>query len=769
MVDQSGFTVKYDYYDDGKLKELRDGQDNLIVRYEYYDNGLLHFKRMGNGTFTEYQYDPAGQLLHLINWAPSRAVNSRFDYEYDDDRGHHVCYDALGRRTCVVTLDGRTDYQYDLTGQLTGVTLPNGRTIEYHYDAAGNRTFVIDNGVRTDYVTNNLDQYTSIGTVSYVYDPDGNLIVKRDANQVSTYTYNDDNQLLQAVTPGGTSIYEYDPFGNRSAANQNGQRTEYLLDPEGLVDVVAEYTGAGNLIAHYVHGLGLAGRFDAANVPAYYDFDPIGSTAGLTGQAGSYVNRYSYLPFGERLSSTETISNPFAYVGQWGVMQESNGLNFMRARYYSPTEGRFLSIDPLRITPPSLYTYADNNPLQFIDPLGLGPNSFNPFSPCINHNAQLIGMAAGLGGNCGIPPANPAVPPGSTPPLCPGGPCPPGDRKQEREGGAVDPNDLLGPAGFGDAAFIPLNQGLGYTIRFENESDATAPAQVVKVSQQLDPNLDWSTFQLGDFGFGSLVFHVPEGRIFYSTRIDVRDSLRVFVDVTANFDVTTGIVQWVFTSLDPVTLDVPDDPLAGFLPPNRSAPEGEGFVSYTVQPLATLNTGTVINAQATVIFDDNKPINTPLVFNTIDALPPTSSVDALPDTVFDPNIPVSWSGQDDDGGSGIASFDIYVSVDGGDFVPWLIGTSDTSGVYVGDFGHTYGFYSVAIDNVGNREVAPDTAQAVTFVSDGTRPSAPSRSSRLALPARPHQAIRVGPREFAANSIDEAFALPWEWGTTNPEI
>jgi YD repeat-containing protein len=307
MVDQSGFTVVYSYYDDGSLKELRDGQNNLIVHYDYYLDGRLRRKDLGNGTYTTYEYDPAGELLHLVNYAPGGAVNSRFDYTYDD----------LGRRTSMTTLDGRWDYAYDLTGQLTRVST-TGRTIEYVYDAAGNRVSVTDNGVRTDYTTNELNQYITIGSATLAYDADGNLISKRDGNQFSTYTYNDDNLMTGAVTPDGTWTYQYDPFGNRKATVHNAQRTEYLLDPIGWVNVVGEYSGSGNLIARYTYGIGLASRIDPAGVTAYYDFDAIGSTVGISNGAGNYVNRYSYLPFGERLTSIEGIVNPFGYVGQWG-------------------------------------------------------------------------------------------------------------------------------------------------------------------------------------------------------------------------------------------------------------------------------------------------------------------------------------------------------------------------------------------------------------------------------------------------------------------
>jgi hypothetical protein len=95
-------------------------------------------------------------------------------------------------------------------------------------------------------------------------------------------------------------------------------------------------------------------------------------------------------------------------------------------------------------------------------------------------------------------------------------------------------------------------------------------------------------------------------------------------------------------------------------------------------------------------------------------IPPTSSVGALP-AFSPPSFTVSWSGQDNPGGSGVAAFDVYVSDDGGPFVPFLTGTTSTSAVFHGLRGHQYGFYSVAIDGIGNRETPPTQAEATTAV------------------------------------------------------
>jgi hypothetical protein len=233
---------------------------------------------------------------------------------------------------------------------------------------------------------------------------------------------------------------------------------------------------------------------------------------------------------------------------------------------------------------------------------------------------------------------------------------------------AGDPNDIVGPAGVGNDHFVTDAETFPYTILFENKPEATAPAQEVAITHSLSSDLDWSTFELGSFGFSGRSFDIPSGRSYYRTRLDLVDELGFYLDVEAGINLQTGVASWTFRTIDPQTGDLVSDPLAGFLPPNKVAPEGEGFVNFTVQPRTGLNTGTAINAQATIVFDFNAPINTPVYTNTLDVDAPTSSVDPLPastTSVF----PVSWSG-DDGTGSGVALYQVYVSDDGGPFTAW---------------------------------------------------------------------------------------------------
>jgi RHS repeat-associated protein len=91
------------------------------------------------------------------------------------------------------------------------------------------------------------------------------------------------------------------------------------------------------------------------------------------------VNGYAYTPFGQIANEQETVENPFNFGGQFGVMTKPNGLYYMKSRYYDSEVGRFISEDPLGFEGGSLnlYVYAANNPIMFMDPLGLCAESSN--------------------------------------------------------------------------------------------------------------------------------------------------------------------------------------------------------------------------------------------------------------------------------------------------------------------------------------------------------------------------------------------------------
>jgi hypothetical protein len=181
---------------------------------------------------------------------------------------------------------------------------------------------------------------------------------------------------------------------------------------------------------------------------------------------------------------------------------------------------------------------------------------------------------------------------------------------------AHDPNEKLGPVGFGSQHFVGIGD-MPYTIFFENDPKlATAAAQVVTITDQLSPNLDWSTLTFGNVSFGNVTLSLAGLPTHASAQVYL-PAADVSVDITAQVDMATGVVKWVFTTLDPDTKLRTTDPLAGFLPPDVHSPEGEGHVDFTVRPKAALADGTVIQNQAVVVFDQNAPIATNTTTNTI--------------------------------------------------------------------------------------------------------------------------------------------------------
>jgi subtilase family serine protease len=282
---------------------------------------------------------------------------------------------------------------------------------------------------------------------------------------------------------------------------------------------------------------------------------------------------------------------------------------------------------------------------------------------------------------------------------------------------ATDPNDKVGPVTFGPQRFVLSTQPYAYAVNFENISTATAPAQVIRITDQLDPNLDARTFRLAEIAFGDQTVIVPENRSYYQTRIDLGPTHgNILADISAGLDITNRRIIWTLTAIDPRTGEQPD-PLLGLLPPNDDSGRGQGHVTYTIQPSATAKTGVQISNNATITFDTNEPITTNTVINTLDADAPTSAVAALPQT-SQSTFTLSWSGSDPTDGSGLQSFDVWVAQDDGPYQPFVSNTTETSAQFTGQPGSSYRFYSIARDNAGNVEAAPTTPDAETVIAGG---------------------------------------------------
>ncbi len=163
-----------------------------------------------------------------------------------------------------------------------------------------------------------------------------------------------------------------------------------------------------------------------------------------------------------------------------------------------------------------------------------------------------------------------------------------------------------------------------FTIYFENMSTATAPAQDVLVEDVLDPRFDWSSVRFVEAGFGDQMIPLPT-TTFYE-RIENSVTIADYrpgttntwtVNLQAVLDRSSGQLRWTFRTLDPETGLPPDDPLAGFLPPNDSSGRGEGHVTFEVRVRADAPVFTSLANMATIIFDGGSPISTPATTVTV--------------------------------------------------------------------------------------------------------------------------------------------------------
>ena len=201
-------------------------------------------------------------------------------------------------------------------------------------------------------------------------------------------------------------------------------------------------------------------------------------------------------------------------------------------------------------------------------------------------------------------------------------------------------------------------------------------------------------------GFGSRTVVPPAGLREFSTDVDLRPANNLLARVSASLNPASGLITWRFRSIDPATGLPTTDPLAGFLPPNRTAAEGEGRVLFALKARNQLAMGTEIRNKASIIFDANSAIVTPEWLNTLDNAKPGSQVLAL-GAQSAATFQVKWSGTDQ--GSGIRDYTIFVSDNAGAYTAWQSQTTATQADYSGTAGHTYAFYSIARDLAGNVE------------------------------------------------------------------
>ncbi|MFG3613417.1 DNRLRE domain-containing protein [Rummeliibacillus stabekisii] len=355
-----------------KFDEVKVSNGNTILQQYKYDENLLENNKtltVNNGLYMQIQKFNKENLLGSVNYQQNGETVASFDY----------IYDKSGNIKEEKTLTGTSHYDYDGNNQLTKETLPNGDTIDYEYDKVGNRIKKIQNSKADTFEYNSANQIETKNGVSYSYDYDGNLT--QDENY--KYEYNVMGQQTRVVNLNGKEIasYEYDENGLRTKKIIGDLSHEYFYDNEVLMlEVVKKKNEVQEYRYYQWNGYTPLGVIikekdtsgEWKNHVFHYWTNQRGDVISIRDNVGKEVGSYEYDAYGNVISLEGDVAkdNPIRYAGYYYDEETKN--YYLQARYYNPTNGTFLALDPHpgdddEPLSQNGYTYANNNPVLNID------------------------------------------------------------------------------------------------------------------------------------------------------------------------------------------------------------------------------------------------------------------------------------------------------------------------------------------------------------------------------------------------------------------
>ena len=408
-------TVTYTYDNNNRLTKVTDWKYK-VTTYTYNKNGTLATRLLPNYVKTTYTYDAANRIK-TITHSKSTTTLAKYDYTRDPI-GNITSVTESG--SFIGTTSQTPTFTYDSLGRITKAVYPGNNIFEYTYDKMGNRlTQKVNGSTTTPY--NYDDDYRLIkknNFTSYTYDNNGNQTKKpsENFNPDPTYSYDFENKLIGHTTAAG-NVYDwkYDGLGTRLRKNMATAVTRYIYDISGPLSRLMAISGDENYASTFwIYGQGLLYDTDSN----YYLEDATGSMRFIANSSGSKRSGANYDPFGNIRSSSGILPD---FQFQTQQLDSGSNLYFLRARYYDPELGRFISRDPVKgiLTNPQTqnpYAYALNNPVNLSDPSGLevyglcaaaslGLGVYGTCSVCLLYNPQegfRPSLTVGGGGTTGF-------------------------------------------------------------------------------------------------------------------------------------------------------------------------------------------------------------------------------------------------------------------------------------------------------------------------------------------------------------------------------
>ncbi|MBI3187591.1 MAG: hypothetical protein HYZ31_07005, partial [Gammaproteobacteria bacterium] len=364
FTDSSGsVTHQYTYNKLGQLSSATLPGTQTFTGFEYFANNQLKHITAPGGINLDYTYETNGPVK-TIGYTNGAVSLDNLSYTYDATRN----VDTL------TNTNGLHDYNYDNLYRLTGATHPVSSGLptaeSFTYDDAGNRENPADLAAY-DYDNNNRIT-TSPGVTSYGFDADGNTTSKTGGE---IFGYNHNNQLTSYSKTGTTASYVYDAAARRINKTVNGTATWYLWDGSKLL---AEYNSSGTRTKRYAYlpnnfaPVQMADSTGTYNVLSNHLQTPIL----LTNSSNQIVWRANYEAFGKATINDDVDGNGARITFNVRMPRQyydvESNLNYNHHRYYSTELGRYITSDPIGLLGGmNTYSYAENNPINWIDPYGL--------------------------------------------------------------------------------------------------------------------------------------------------------------------------------------------------------------------------------------------------------------------------------------------------------------------------------------------------------------------------------------------------------------